>query len=565
MERYAVEKLFSERKDFIIIGLTGRTGSGCTYVSKYLSQSFENLQPPKADSVSKKDMDCENRQYQIVYDYAKENWRPFYVIEMRHVILTFILENDLSAFTKFARKNGVVINTKEIKDEYEQMHKERLQFKEMVSARTSDGENVPGGDDIYNFYFKTVPQFYDKLKKIIDDNDYNRLFQKIGDNIRASGKALDSKFNPNNVFTLSQRVNLLIKILRRRNMKEKNGVLVVIDALRTPYEASFFKDRYSAFYLWAVACENKTRIDRLVQNRKLKYDTIQAIDRREYPSLNNTVDDFYKINVEKTIEHADIYINNNKDKDTKKQLVRYVSLIMHPGLVSPTPIERCMQIAYDAKLNSGCLSRQVGAVISNDKYNVLSIGWNSTPDNQVPCNLRNIHSIIKDDESDDIGISDYEKNDPEYIDFLKDKFQKIDLSALHGRNCSYCFKDAYNAKNNIKNQVFTRSIHAEEMAFLKAAQIGGLSVRNGYLFTTASPCELCSKKACHTGISKIYYIDKYPGISYEHILNCGENPPDMILFNGAIGRAYNQLYSQILPYKDELYMLLDFSYTDNKN
>ena len=74
MERHAVEKLFSERKDFIIIGLTGRTGSGCTYVSKYLSQSFEDLQPPKADSVSKKDMDCENRQYQIVYDYAKENW-----------------------------------------------------------------------------------------------------------------------------------------------------------------------------------------------------------------------------------------------------------------------------------------------------------------------------------------------------------------------------------------------------------------------------------------------------------------------------------------------------------
>lgn len=106
----------------------------------------------------------------------------------------------------------------------------------------------------------------------------------------------------------------------------------------------------------------------------------------------------------------------------------------------------------------------------------------------------------------------------------------------------------------------TRAIHAEEMAFLQAAKIGTPVVTGGYLFTTASPCELCSKKAYHLGISKIYYIDKYPGISYEHILNCGESSLDMIPFSGAIGRAYTQLYTEILPYKDELYMLLGLKF-----
>ncbi len=32
----AINKLYEEREDFIIIGLTGRTGAGCSTVSKIL-------------------------------------------------------------------------------------------------------------------------------------------------------------------------------------------------------------------------------------------------------------------------------------------------------------------------------------------------------------------------------------------------------------------------------------------------------------------------------------------------------------------------------------------------
>ena len=48
-----------------------------------------------------------------------------------------------------------------------------------------------------------------------------------------------------------------------------------------------------------------------------------------------------------------------------RSLARIVALLMHPGLVTPTKIERCMQVAMTAKLNSGCLSRQVGAVVTD--------------------------------------------------------------------------------------------------------------------------------------------------------------------------------------------------------
>ena len=74
------------------------------------------------------------------------------------------------------------------------------------------------------------------------------------------------------------------------------------------------------------------------------------------------------------------------------------------------------------------------------------------------------------------------------------------------------------------------------------------------LFTTASCCELCAKKAYQLGIRKIYYIDTYPGISNEHILGSGpkDHRPEMILFKGAVGRAYINLYNPFMSLKDEI-------------
>ena len=126
----------------------------------------------------------------------------------------------------------------------------------------------------------------------------------------------------------------------------------------------------------------------------------------------------------------------------------------------------------------------------------------------------------------------------------------------------YCFKDVYNSFKNQKNQVYTRSLHAEENAFLQISKYGGISLNGGYLFTTASPCELCAKKAYQIGISEIYYIDPYPGIAMDNILNSGINRPKMKLFYGAIGRAYTQLYTPIIPYKDEIKMLIGVDFKD---
>ena len=566
LENSAVERIFSERKDFIIIGLTGRTGCGCTTVANFLCKKFTDLQPPKASS----SRTFSDRSDKIVYDFAEKTWVPFRLIEMKHIIFTFILEDDSQTLVKYINENfDESINLNEIVEDFDELHRKRVVFKRTVEELTLKGENVPGSDNLYNFYFNEIPGFYRKFQNAIPRPLYTKLLQKIGDNIRASGSAYSYDIKPDCILKLAQRVNMLIKILRRRNLTEKKRVLVVIDAFRNPYEATFFKERYSAFYLFAISTTDEERRQRLIKAH-YKVEDINELDKKEYPSLNNSIHDFYQINIEKTIEIADIYIYNPDSEsssygETKRQLIRYISLIMHPGLIPPTNEERCMQVAYDSKLNSGCLSRQVGAVITDNEYNIISLGWNSAPENQIPCNLRSLFSLIRSDSEDLIGMSKFERTDTEFKEFLKQKTNNIDFNLLQGRNCAYCFKDAYNAYKKQKNQVHTRSIHAEEMAFLQAARIGAPSVKGGFLFTTASPCELCSKKACHTGISKIYYIDQYPGISFNHILNCGEGSPEMIPYHGAIGRAYTQLYTQILPYKDELYMVLGLTFKEKRS
>ena len=219
-----------------------------------------------------------------------------------------------------------------------------------------------------------------------------------------------------------------------------------------------------------------------------------------------------------------------------------------------------MQTAYIAKLNSGCLSRQVGATITASDYSVKAIGWNEAPEGQIPCNLRCISDYCANKDKD--SFSTFELQDLAFQNALYKINSNYEESDLKGYSYSYCFKDIYNAIKNSKNQVYTRALHAEENAFLQLSKNGGQGIKGGKLFTTASPCELCAKKAYQLGIKEIYYIDPYPGISVDHILNFGsEDGPKMILFDGAIGNAYIKLYTPRISIKDEIKLLTGI---DNK-
>mgnify|MGYP002649540593 FL=1 len=575
-----VKTVYDERSKFIIIGLTGRTGSGCSEAASILkSASFEhlNLRTPKNQDFHSK----EERKYKIIYDYAKSNWEQFYILSMSDIIFSFLLEYELNELDEIFREivpswpqniMKDLLESEKFVQSYASAHKT---FKELLTNdKTLSRENDQKLSEEYTI-ISTVHSLHSDFKKVANNyscestlesqqgkifraNAYSCLWQNMANRIRQTGTVKGSESNSENMFHLARRANDFVKAIRNHNNASKQHTLICIDAFRNEYEAQYFQDRYAAFYLMSINTEDAERRRRLA---KLNSEEIESLDTLEYPGNLKGINSFTNQNIAACIELSDIHIYNPYSSTVEKfylteQLVKYVMLIKHPGLVTPTHIERCMQIAFNAKLNSGCLSRQVGAVVTDENFSVKSVGWNEVPEGQVPCNLRDINDLYENKDYDTFSAFEVENEDfDKQITKICKNLKSVNLA---GRCYQYCFKDIYTKIKGEKNQVHTRALHAEENAFLQLAKYGSAGIKGGNLFTTASPCELCSKKAYQLGIRNIYYIDPYPGISVPHVLsfkNTHGSKPEMHLFIGAIGRAYTVLYSQKLSIKDELELL----------
>lgn len=568
-----VEQIYELRRNFAIIGLTGRTGSGCSTIAELLTTDLTKLKSAHRDFNSGK-IDNNVRKNRIINNFIKKNWQPFTVIKASDIIYYYALLLDWESFKQevFCDVSGPKYDktsTDEsdkiasLEEEYNSLN---LRIKECDYFIEGGQFNECDVDKIKEFLiliFSEIPKFRKhfevelkrKTKVVI-----SKKLQHWGNNIRQynSIEKRDEIF-PKAPSCLAHKLNQIIKMIRFVNKKENQPTLIVIDALRNPYEVLYFRERYSAFYLMSVSTEEAIRKQKLFE-KGYNNDEVIRIDEEE-KGKKEFQTSYQLIDIDKCIELSDIFLTHNGEEIEKNynlinQLYTYISLIFHPGLVPPSPIERMMQVALTAKLNSGCLSRQVGAVVTNEYYSIQSIGWNTVAEGQTPCSLRNLYDLSN--QEDENAYSTFEKTNPRFSEYVNKTVKAYQTArsedVLKGLSLAYCFKDIHTT-SDIKqkgNQVHTRSLHAEENAFLQLAKYGSMGIKGGKLFTTASCCELCAKKAYQLGITEIYYIDTYPGISKQHILECGDNRPQMKLFSGVIGRAYINLYNPFLPLKDEI-------------
>ena len=522
-----------------------------------------------------------SRKNRIVYNYIKEHWHPFETIKGSDVIFFIAMLEEWDVFSKSVcrmdsdsasddkGKDAAVDD--EMRDAIEKLKDKYCKLNELVKNYNKKLKNVGLSDAkiIKAFIVNEIPAFRKELSEALPTVKRRRMskvLQRWGNNIRVNNSINES--GDNNVQDVSpsflaEKIDAFVHLFRYINENEENKPedgpcsYIVIDALRNPYEVLYFREKYAGFYLMSVNTEESIRKDNLI---KLGYniDEITEIDREE-ERKHDLSQSYMKIDIARCIELSDIHLTHDgtpSDNNRKlvNQILTYIALIRHPGLVPPSSEERCMQMAYTAKLNSGCLSRQVGAVVTNDAFSIKAVGWNTAAEGQTPCSLRSLSDLsAKEDES---AFSVFEKTNVKFDDAVKKiagkyannaEFIKISLP------CAYCFKDLYNAVQGVeKNPVHERSLHAEENAFLQLAKYGCSGIQGGKLFTTSSCCERCGKKAYQLGIKTIYYIDDYPGITNSHIIACGSKSPEMKLFNGAIGRAYVNLYDPFLPLKDEI-------------
>lgn len=572
-----ISKLFSERSNFILLGLTGRTGSGCTSASLIL----EEKQPLDLTS---EDLKYKNEDFfngfdkvrqKITNDYIKHNYAPFITIKVSDLISAYILKLTKSQIKSFIKIIYPSINNEilEMKINDGAFSKNSIarhciyrEINDLILDHSKDINLSERQQSKFISYMKSIKKFTKEFKNDlteISSDLYVKLYQEAGNLIRKTGfidQFENPYFHPEAVYSLPESINRCIKIIR--NIKGKQGTYVTIDAIRNPYEAKFFKDRYSAFYLVSINASNEDRKNYLQDMHKYTTAQFTRLDKIESGKFDGDEKDkplyfdFINQNIKKCSEIADIHIFNPRSniKNTnilRAQLYWYIALIKKPGICTPTKMERNMQIAFSAKLNSGCISRQVGAVVTDKNQSIKSVGWNDVAEGQVPCGFRNYKGLLT--SFDNKIYSNYELKNNDFIEKATEKYNILNKKLNNsGKYLSFCFKEIKNTIDNNANQVHTRALHAEENAFLQLAKYGNSGIQDGNLYTTASPCELCAKKAYQLGIKNIYYIDPYPGITLEHIIETGSNSPQLIQFRGAVGRAFHSLYEQIVPYKDEL-------------
>lgn len=647
-ENIPVSKMYEQRQNFIIVALTGITGSGCSDFadlmhSKFIDKDKNGWGESKNDFIRKsEDLPSDGdkrtfvfkREYETCFNYCKINYQKFEIIKYKNVLLFYMFREVAKNHQKYNDTINALIEL--IRYKFNHSHEEKkdyikYDFKFDINAETISkwgySEALHEKFVRLSYNENEKPKFYSSIAELYFDKDFcecadnlyehmkrvdyfakNFFSHRLACAIRATGNP-ESKFDDykenftnDHIFDVVELINHIIKGYHIKDSKQPRRF--VIDSIRNSMEIIYLRERYNSFYM--IALHNDRKEKEMIEKKVSKYADEEKTKNivkniMTLSKIETKLDDFengkfFAPDISRCVSESELHIayrtmndleNKDKEKDLDitsltfytyaEQWMKFFSLISRPGIITPSRDERCMSIAYVAKFNSGCISRQVGCTIVDKENAVQSVGWNDPPASQVPCNLRYVDEVIKKESAEKangkISYSVYSKfeltDDTTYVtskegkdishgngfcNCMKQEIPKEVIESVRnkGLNYPYCFRSRYNNYTGKKDGVPTRSLHAEENTMLRIAHRGGSGLDGGTMYVTASPCVLCSKKAYQIGIRDIVYLDPYTDIAPDLILHCGFDQPRLRVFNGAIGSTFYKLYQPFLPLKDEL-------------
>ncbi len=231
----------------------------------------------------------------------------------------------------------------------------------------------------------------------------------------------------------------------------------VIDSIRHPAEVEVFQRARDWVLLW-VEASAETRYERLRARGRvgedISFGEFQALQERELESPDPSRQQLLAVR-----ELADEVISN---EGTPEDLAADLQRVLERRLffrARPSWDEYFMSIARVVASRSNCVKRNVGAVVVSDRR-IISTGYNGTPR----------------------GV----------------------------RNCNEggCPRCASGAESGTRLDECLCS-HAEENAITQAAY-HGVSVRGASVYTTFSPCLICTKIVINAGIRELVYDARFP-------------------------------------------------------
>lgn len=641
MENIPLDAMYKQRRDYVIVALTGITGSGCSKFAELMASSFSEWED-KGLIRSKKNIEkmlySEDKQevvfarkYLACYNVCDKQYKSkFNIIRYRNVLILHSLLELVSKYESYDQalsslsrmisgKFGLSFEKEPTDNRYEVNRNFSPELLESLGFShelyTNVQEVIGDNSKLWALYSSSCfNAFCNSLYTCMKERDYyskNFFVHRLGCSIRATGGCestheMNMEAGNDQAFCVIELISDIIKSYHDENPEKERKF--VIDSIRNSLEILYLRERFYAFYTIALhndgnemGCVND-KLSEFIKDQTHRAEVCKNI--MELSKVEKKMNDFengilFSPDLSRCVTESEIHIsfcdkndfnNEVQNKELTKcsfysygeQWMKFYALIIRPGLITPTRDERCMSMAYVAKFNSGCISRQVGCTIVDGNYAVQSIGWNDPPSSQLPCNLRYADEVIDEGQRNKLngaknGKSQYRlyskfecEDRTMYKVKDKDGNDLFEADGFHDCMChevrtsvmkrlrdiglpySYCFRSRYNTYKGQKDQVNTRSLHAEENTMLQIASRGGIGLKDGTMYVTASPCVLCSKKAYQIGIRDIVYLDPYTDIAPDLILSCGFNMPNLRPFRGAIGGTFYKLYQPFMPYKDEL-------------
>lgn len=348
--------------------------------------------------------------------------------------------------------------------------------------------------------------------------------------------------------------NLVRKELRSEYKNEflriinEKGEKVVVECFRNPIEIDFLRDEFPHFYLIALFAPKTLRRDR----KKIEGVEFEKLDKRDEGE-----EDKLGQQVRRCVNNADIVLDNTKTWNTMDdakeffdKIDEFVRLLQEPYR-APSEKEMLMHLAYSVSLHSNCIERQVGAVIADEQYGVVSTGYNDVPQNSESCFdlYSECYRKIK-KRRHLLGIERRNYCIVCGTELLK----QADL--LNGKTDTDLLKCAKCGANLLelipgKDLDYCRSLHAEENAILSNPHLSEhyRHEKRFIMFSTTFPCMLCAKKIANSGIKRVVFVEPYPIQEAQEILS--ENDVIIEAFQGVKSLKFNWIFRKRGKYLKE--------------
>ncbi len=224
----AINSVYEDAKDFLIIGLTGRTGSGCTTTAQKLCGNEFNVPTDGYDGLSRNEL----KKHQIIKKYIDgADWIPFYKIEASSLITYQLLKLSSSDFVVYFSSDTFdnPLSKKEASGLFQEFESARKKKRIMGHKFNPQEHEI---EDFFEFYFTELPELTKRVQSKLGRARFTQFYQRSGDNIRASGRANDQTFNPKELFNFPRYLNNLIKLARKKARSENKPCRIVVDARR---------------------------------------------------------------------------------------------------------------------------------------------------------------------------------------------------------------------------------------------------------------------------------------------------------------------------------------------